>query len=150
MSFHEEFDPLHSRATRLARQLLGDPDLAREVAAEAMTRLFEHWELLGSDPEHRTAWTLRVTRITGREHGSFAADIGIPAVCRGRGQRRSLWTESPDEFVGREFDCVIVDIGDDHRPLITDALAVDAAVEFSALRQRISGMPTPTGPLCSI
>lgn len=279
MSFHEAFDPLLTRATRLARQLLGDRDLAREVAAEAMTRLFEHWELLGHDSEHRTAWTLRVTRnlaidvlrrrsreaalseadgavvvdtgselllriavaealrqlperqrqvvelrylrdlsqtevarvldvrpgtvaihtsraasrlrallageahrpvpsdpgkeismtgspvspgittvdqavalvgtdqrirarITGRDRNSFAADIGIPAVYRGRGQRRPLWTDSPDEFVGREFDCVIVDIGADRRPLITDALTADAAVEFSALRERISALRT--------
>ncbi|HEX3812883.1 MAG TPA: sigma-70 family RNA polymerase sigma factor [Mycobacteriales bacterium] len=270
-SYRDAFDPLLARSTWLARQLLGDRDLAREVAAEALTRLYQHWEQLGPDADHRAAWTLRVTRnlaidvlrrrsresvlaeadvavldtgselllriavadalrqlpdrqrevielrylsdlsqaevarvlevrpgtvashtsraaarlrilladeahrrtpsaqrkelsmsvtsieqavalvgteqpvrarITGHEHASFAADIGIPAVYRGRGQRSPQWTKSPDEFVGREFDCVIVDIDDDRRPLITDALAGDAAVEFAAVRARVGALHT--------
>ncbi|MBE1603209.1 sigma-70 family RNA polymerase sigma factor [Actinopolymorpha pittospori] len=62
MSFHDAFTPLLSRSRRLAYRLLGDDDAARDVACEALARLLEHWDSLGHDLDHCTAWTLRVTR----------------------------------------------------------------------------------------
>ena len=62
MSFHDAFTPLLTRSRWLAYRLLGEDDAAREVASEAMARLFEHWDTLGQDLDHCTAWTLRVTR----------------------------------------------------------------------------------------
>lgn len=269
MSFDQMFPPLLDRSSRLAYRLLDDDDVAREVAAEAMARLFEHWETLGHDPDHCTAWTLRVTRnlavdtlrrraresglpphelavadtaselvlrlavleavrglperqrrsielrylldlsqadvaaalgvrpgtvathvsralahlrralevpepgpsrstrrreptmkvtsfeqarsllgtaqpvsarITGGAgHGNFAADIGIPAVYRGRGQGRPRWAprHRPDTLIGEEFDCVVVDIDDELRPVVTDALSDEAAAEFGRRQQQI-------------
>jgi RNA polymerase sigma factor (sigma-70 family) len=62
MSFHDAFTPLLSRSRRLAYRLLGDDDAARDVASEALARLLEHWDSLGHDLDHCTAWTLRVPR----------------------------------------------------------------------------------------
>lgn len=270
MSFHDAFPPLLSRSRRLAYRLLGDDDAARDVASEALARLLEHWDSLGHDLDHCTAWTLRVTRNlaidvlrrrareselpepdvhsadTGSElllrlavldavrdlperqrrvialrylldqsqadvaralgvtpgtvatHASralrslraalddtevghhcasermersavkvtsmeqvvgfigtdqpvsarvtgrtaplvFTADIGVPAVYRPRGQRPPRWGQnSPDTLIGTEFDCVVLDVDDEHRPVITDALTGKAAAEFSRRQQKVS------------
>lgn len=265
MSFNEMFAPLLGRSHQLAYRLLGDDDAAGEVASEAMARLFEHWDTLGHDPDHCTAWTLRVTRnlcvdalrrrfretglpdedlasvttselalrlavldavrelperqrrvvelrylldlsqadtaaalgvhpgtvaahtsralsrlrraldarpqrshptageerttmkvtsvdqarsllgtnhpvsarITGTaDRGNLAADIGIPAVYRGRGQGTGP-ARGSGSLVGEEFDCVVVDIDDDQRPVVTNALGDEAAAEFARRQEQV-------------
>ncbi|HVX42255.1 MAG TPA: sigma-70 family RNA polymerase sigma factor [Mycobacteriales bacterium] len=258
MNFDDAFGPLRERCTGLAQRLLGNRDAAQDVAAEALTRLLEHWTLLGADPDHATAWTLRVSRnlcidvlrrrareselsadlstiereselvlrltvaealqrlsprqrevitlrylidlsqsdvaeilglhpftvaihtsraltrlrtlltesrkdtpmnvtsldqarslmgtdhpirthITGQAPGGFTADIGIPALYRGRGQVRPRWAPGPpDQLIRQDVDCIIIDIGPDQRPLLTDALTEDAATEFATLQRRIA------------
>jgi RNA polymerase sigma factor (sigma-70 family) len=248
--------------------MLGEDDAARDVASEALARLFEHWDTLGHDLDHCTAWTLRVTRnlaidalrrrarerelseydlaivdtgselalrlavldavrhlperqrrvivlrylldlsqadvaaalgvhpgtvathvsralarlrhaldaplrpppssprtehaamkvtsieqataligtdqpvsarVTGfTKEGGFTADIGIAAVYRGRGQRSPRWAPNgPAALVGTEFDCVVLDIDDKQRPVITDALTGDDAAEFDRRLERV-------------
>lgn len=268
MSFDDVFTPLLSRSRQLAYRLLGNDDAARDVASEALARLFEHWDKLGHDLDHCTAWTLRVTRnlaidalrrrarerelsdhdltvvdtgselalrlavldavrhlperqrrvialrylldlsqadvaatlgvhpgtvathvsralanlrhaldaplrpppssprteraamkvtstdqvtaligtdqpvsarVTGyTKEGGFTADIGIPAVYRGRGQRRPRWAPNdPAALVGTEFDCVVLDIDHEQRPVITDALTGEDAAEFDRRMERV-------------
>jgi DNA-directed RNA polymerase specialized sigma24 family protein len=57
MSFDDVFTPLLARSRQLAYRLLGNDEAARDVASEALTRLFEHWDTLGHDLDHCTAWT---------------------------------------------------------------------------------------------
>lgn len=266
MCFHESFDPLLSRATALAHRLVGDRDAAAEVAAEAMARLFEHWDTIGQDPDRCTAWTLRVTRnlaidvlrrssrerdltdittetaaaqsevvlrlavrdavrqlpeqqrraialrylldrsqadvaselgvrpgtvathvtrglarlravlgdetqprgrelpmrvtsseevtaligtdravqarITGRESGdTFTADIGVPAVYRGRGGGYRRWgTAAPGTLIGAELDCVVVDVDERQRPVLTDVLTDSGVDEFTGIQQRVRAL----------
>ncbi|MFC7622092.1 sigma-70 family RNA polymerase sigma factor [Microlunatus sp. GCM10028923] len=62
MTFTDLYPELLTVCSRLARRILGDDDLAHQVAAEALLRLYEHWNDLTDSPGHRRAWALRVTR----------------------------------------------------------------------------------------
>ncbi len=44
----------------MARRILADHDRAEDVAAEAMSRAFAHWDRIGREP-YRDAWVVRVT-----------------------------------------------------------------------------------------
>lgn len=79
------------------------------------------------------------TRITARGEGQFDADIGIPAVYRPRAQRRTRWTrgDSPDVIVGTEFDCVVIDLDEQRRPIVTDALTPDETAQWAKLLQQV-------------
>jgi RNA polymerase sigma factor (sigma-70 family) len=58
-TFEASFDGLFDRAYRLAYRLVGHPELAEDVAAEALARAFAHWPRI-SRLEYRDAWVLRV------------------------------------------------------------------------------------------
>jgi DNA-directed RNA polymerase specialized sigma24 family protein len=66
--------------------MLGDRAAAEDVAAEAMTRAFLHWDQIGSSASYRTGWVLQVTtnlaidgiRSKGRR-AELPAD-GFPAI----------------------------------------------------------------------
>lgn len=78
-------------------------------------------------------------RVTGRVAGGagFTADIGVPALyhCRLHPVR---WAGStPDSIVGAEFDCVVIDIDAERRPVITDPLAGEDADRFDRWQRRI-------------
>lgn len=62
MTFTELYPRLLADCRRLARRILTDDDLAGQIAAEALLRLYEHWDEIDSDPGHQRAWALRVTR----------------------------------------------------------------------------------------
>lgn len=121
----------HRALTRL-RDLLDDP---RKDTTMTVTTHAEAVALVGTDRPVRA-------RVTGRERAGFSADIGIPAVYRGRGQRRPRWAGSsgPDHLGGAEFDCVVVDIEADGRPLVTDALTAESAAEFAGLRECVAAL----------
>lgn len=61
---HEEFDrafeDLFPRAWRLAYRIVGDAQVAEELAAEALTRAYVRWGRL-RDATWRDGWVLRVT-----------------------------------------------------------------------------------------
>jgi len=57
--FEEAFDDLFPRAFKLARRLVGDTDVAEDIAAEALARAYLHWSRIGP-LEHRDGWVLRV------------------------------------------------------------------------------------------
>jgi RNA polymerase sigma factor (sigma-70 family) len=57
--FEAAFDGLFDRAFRVALRLLGNPQVAEDVAAEALARAFAHWSRIGR-LEYRDAWVLRV------------------------------------------------------------------------------------------
>lgn len=58
--FEVAFDTLFPRAQRLAQRILGDPDAAEDVAAEAMARAYARWQQLENAP-WRDGWVLKVT-----------------------------------------------------------------------------------------
>lgn len=58
--FEERFDELFGQACRLALRLLGDPDAAEDVAAEALARTWLSWPGLRGIG-YVDAWVLRVT-----------------------------------------------------------------------------------------
>jgi RNA polymerase sigma-70 factor (ECF subfamily) len=57
--FEAAFDGLFDRAFRVALRLLGNPQSAEDVAAEALARAFAHWPRI-SRLGYRDAWVLRV------------------------------------------------------------------------------------------
>jgi len=57
--FAAEFDRLFDRAYAVARRLIGDPTAAEDVAAEALTRTYVHWNRVRGF-EYRDAWVARV------------------------------------------------------------------------------------------
>jgi RNA polymerase sigma-70 factor (ECF subfamily) len=59
-SFVDAFDVLFGRAYRLAYRLVGQPQIAEDLAAEALARSYAHWHRISALP-HRDAWVLRVT-----------------------------------------------------------------------------------------
>jgi RNA polymerase sigma-70 factor (sigma-E family) len=67
--FEAVFDELLGRAYRHALRLVGNVDLAQDLAAEALTRTYDHWRKLRS-LEYRDAWVLRV--VTNLAIDSYA------------------------------------------------------------------------------
>ncbi len=57
--FEAAFDELFPRAFSLARRLVGDTDVAEDIAAEALARAYAHWPRI-STLEYRDGWVLRV------------------------------------------------------------------------------------------
>ena len=57
--FEEAFDELFPRAFALARRLVGDTDVAEDIAAEALARAYAHWPRV-STLDYRDGWVLRV------------------------------------------------------------------------------------------
>ncbi len=57
--FEQAFDELFPRAFKLARRLVGDTDVAEDIAAEALARTYAHWPRV-STLEYRDGWVLRV------------------------------------------------------------------------------------------
>ncbi len=57
--FEQAFDDLFPRAFKLARRLVGDTDVAEDIAAEALARAYANWPRV-STLEYRDGWVLRV------------------------------------------------------------------------------------------
>lgn len=57
--FEDAFDELFPRAFKLARRLVGDTDVAEDIAAEALARTYAHWPRVAG-LEYRDGWVLRV------------------------------------------------------------------------------------------
>jgi RNA polymerase sigma-70 factor (sigma-E family) len=57
--FEQAFDDLFPRAFRLARRLVGDTDVAEDIAAEALARAYAHWPRVAG-LSYRDGWVLRV------------------------------------------------------------------------------------------
>jgi RNA polymerase sigma factor (sigma-70 family) len=57
--FEEAFRGLFVLAHRVARRILADPDRAEDVAAEALSRAYAHWDRIGDQP-YRDAWVVKV------------------------------------------------------------------------------------------
>ncbi len=57
--FEEAFDELFPRAFKLARRLVGDTDVAEDIAAEALARAYVHWPRVAT-LHYRDGWVLRV------------------------------------------------------------------------------------------
>jgi RNA polymerase sigma-70 factor (sigma-E family) len=57
--FEEAFDELFPRAFSLARRLVGDSDVAEDIAAETLARAYAHWPRVAT-LEYRDGWVLRV------------------------------------------------------------------------------------------
>ena len=82
--FAAEFDRLFGRAYAVARRLIGDPSAAEDVAAEALTRTYVHWNRVrGFD--YRDAWVARV-----------AANLAIKASRRRPGSREAVTADPSD------------------------------------------------------
>lgn len=83
--FREVFDRTLPLARRLAARITGDPALADELAAEALTRLFARWPRLRHEP-WVDAWVMRVTTnlaLSAVRRGPapvLAADAGADAA----------------------------------------------------------------------
>jgi len=65
--FDKAFVALYPRVRGLAFRLLGESDLADDVAAEAMARLFMHWDRVGG-ASYRDGWALRVAANLSLDH----------------------------------------------------------------------------------
>jgi RNA polymerase sigma factor (sigma-70 family) len=61
LRFTAAFDELYARAFRVALRIVGERATAEDVAAEALTRAYDHWDRIGDDAGRRVAWTVRVT-----------------------------------------------------------------------------------------
>lgn len=96
--FEAAFRDLFVLAHRVARRILADPDRAEDVAAEALSRAYAHWDRIGDQP-YCEAWVARV-----------ASNLALNLV------RRRPPT-APREVVLSEEDALV-----DHL-LLVDALA---------------------------
>ena len=67
--FEADFDRLLGRAYRHAQRLVGDPAMAEDLAAEALTRTYVHWPRIRKY-DHLDAWVLRV--VTNLAIDAFA------------------------------------------------------------------------------
>lgn len=88
--------------------------------------------LVGTDRRVRT----RI--VDGADHGNYHADIGIPAVFRGRGQHRR--PHYGPGLVGQEIDAVVVDINADGQPVVSDALEGEVAERFTTVQDTLRAM----------
>jgi RNA polymerase sigma factor (sigma-70 family) len=59
LAFTASFDELYGRAIRVARRIVGEQAAAEDIAAEALTRAYDHWDGIGA--ERRMAWVVRVS-----------------------------------------------------------------------------------------
>jgi RNA polymerase sigma-70 factor (ECF subfamily) len=59
-AFDAAFRGLFTLSFRVARRILGDVTGAEDIAAEAMSRAYAHWEHIDGMP-YRDAWVVRVT-----------------------------------------------------------------------------------------
>jgi RNA polymerase sigma-70 factor, ECF subfamily len=82
--FEDEFDRLFGRAYAVAYRLTGDGAAAEDVAAEALTRAYVHWNRVRGF-EYREAWVARV-----------ATNLAIKATRR-RPSPRGTVTEDPSD-----------------------------------------------------
>jgi RNA polymerase sigma-70 factor (ECF subfamily) len=57
--FEDAFRELFVLAHRVARRILADPDGAEDVAAEALSRAYAHWDRIGDKP-YLDAWVVKV------------------------------------------------------------------------------------------
>jgi RNA polymerase sigma-70 factor (ECF subfamily) len=57
--FEELFQAEFDRCVRVARRIVGDEDLARDLAAEAFARAWARWRVLRT--QHPGAWVVKVT-----------------------------------------------------------------------------------------
>jgi RNA polymerase sigma factor (sigma-70 family) len=60
LQFTAAFDELYARAVRVALRIVGERAAAEDVAAEALTRVYYHWDHIGDLHARRVAWTVRV------------------------------------------------------------------------------------------
>lgn len=61
LCFTAAFDELYARAFRVALRIVGERATAEDVAAEALTRAYDHWDRIGDAAGRRVAWIVRVT-----------------------------------------------------------------------------------------
>lgn len=61
LHFTASFDELYAHAVRVALRIVGERAAAEDVAAEALTRAYDHWDQIGDVRARRVAWTVRVT-----------------------------------------------------------------------------------------
>ena len=61
LHFTAAFDELYAHAMRVAVRIVGERAAAEDVAAEALTRAYDHWDQIGDVRVRRVAWTVRVT-----------------------------------------------------------------------------------------
>jgi RNA polymerase sigma-70 factor (sigma-E family) len=87
--FEAEFDRLFGRAFAVARRLTGDAAAAEDVAAEALTRTYVHWNRVRAF-EHRDAWVARV-----------ATNLAIRTARRRVAPREAVTGDPSDETVMR-------------------------------------------------
>jgi RNA polymerase sigma-70 factor (sigma-E family) len=66
-AFEDCFDALFPKAFALAQRIVGQPQAAEDVAAEALTRLYARWPRLRA-AEYRDAWVMKVA-------GNLAIDV---------------------------------------------------------------------------
>ena len=77
--FDTAFRELFPKARRVARRIVHDPSTAEDVAADALSRAYDRWEVVRALP-HRDAWVLRV-----------AHNLAVNAV-----RRRTVLVRLPD------------------------------------------------------
>ena len=58
---------MHDRAVRTARRLVGDPEVAEDLAAEALARAYARWKTVRDHP-NPDAWLLRVVGNLAIDH----------------------------------------------------------------------------------
>jgi RNA polymerase sigma-70 factor (ECF subfamily) len=61
LHFTAAFDELYAHAVRVALRIVGERAAAEDVAAEALTRAYDHWDQFDDVRARQVAWTVRVT-----------------------------------------------------------------------------------------
>ena len=78
--FAEAFDELYPRAFKLARRLVGDTDVAEDIAAEALARTYLHWSRVAT-LDYREGWVLRVAANLAIDRARRRPElVAVPSV----------------------------------------------------------------------
>jgi RNA polymerase sigma-70 factor (ECF subfamily) len=147
--FEAAFDRLFGLAYRHARRMVGDPQVAEDLAAEALTRTYARWPRVRSY-EYLDAWVLRVV-----------TNLAIDALARRRAPIPVLEATGPEDTAvlrmtlaeallalpRRQRDAVVLRyLADMTESDVAAALGVAPGTVKSHLHRAVASLRTALGP----
>lgn len=147
--FEAAFDQMLGRAYRHALRLVGDPVLAEDLAAEALTRTYVRWRRVRVF-EYRDAWVLRV--VTNLAIDAFAKrqvplDVVAPLGLEDAVVLRVTLAQALRALPSRQRDAVVLRYLLDMSEADTaDALGVAPGTVKSHLNRAVTQLRRALGP----
>jgi RNA polymerase sigma-70 factor (sigma-E family) len=147
--FEADFDRLLGRAYRHAQRMVGDPTLAEDLAAEALTRTYVHWPRIRKY-DHLDAWVLRV--VTNLAIDAFAkkrvpVDTAPPIAPEDAAVLRVTLAQALRSLPPRQRDAVVLRyLVDMSEADVAQALGVAPGTVKSHLHRAVEHLRRALGP----